>query len=76
MNPPKNAKEVKTFLRLVGYFPTLIKNFAQMAKPLIALTHCDARFAWTSSHCTVFNILKNAVLETPIFTTQTLQNAT
>ena len=41
-------------------------NFAQMAKPLTALTHHDAKFAWTSSHLTAFNTLKSPLLEAPI----------
>ena len=47
MNPPKNAKQVRTFLRLLIYYCKLIKNFAQIAKPLTALTHHDAKFTWT-----------------------------
>ena len=42
------------------------KNFAQIGKPLMALTHHDMRFAWTSTHLTAFNTLKSALLEAPI----------
>ena len=38
MRPPKNAKQVTAFLRLVGYYCKFIKNFAQIAKPLRALS--------------------------------------
>ena len=66
MNPPKNAKQVGAFLGLVGYYCKFIKNFAHIAKPLTALIHHDAKFAWTSSHLTAFNTLKSALLEVPI----------
>ena len=66
MNPPKNAKEVRAFLGLVGYYCKFIKNFAQVTKPLTALTHHDAKFSWTSNHLPAFNTLKSALLEVPI----------
>ena len=36
MNPPKNAKQVKAFLGLLGYYCKFIRNFAQIEKPLTA----------------------------------------
>ena len=66
MNPPKNAKQVRAFLGLVGYYCKFIKNFACIAKPLTALTHHDLKFVWTSGHLTTFNTLKSALLEAPI----------
>ena len=36
---PKNSKHIKAFLGLVGYYCKFIKNFAQIAKPLTALTY-------------------------------------
>ena len=66
MNLPKNGKQVRAFLRLVGYYHKFIKNFAQLAKPLTNLTHHDMKFAWTSSHPTAFNTLKSTLLEAPI----------
>ena len=41
-----------------AYYSKLIKNFACIAKPLTALTHHDAKFAWTSGHHAEFNTLK------------------
>ena len=66
LNPPKNAKQVRAFLGLYDYYHKFNKNFASMAKPLTALTHQDAKFAWTSTHLTVFNTLKSALLEAHI----------
>ena len=58
INPYKNAKQVGAFLGLVGYHCKFIKNFACIAELLTALTHHDAKFAWTSTHLTAFNTLK------------------
>ena len=66
MTPTKNAEQVRAFLDLVGYYHRFIKNFAQIAEPLTALTHHDAKFAWTSGHYAAFNTLKSTMIETPI----------
>ena len=57
----KNAKQVRAFLGLVGYYYKFINNYAWIAKPLTALTHHDGKFAWTSSHHTAFNTLKSTL---------------
>ena len=62
----KNAKHIRAFLGLVCYYCRFIKTFAHKAKPLTPLTHHDVKFAWTSSHLTLFNILKSALIEAPI----------
>ena len=64
MKPPKNAKQVRAFLGLVGYYHKFIKNLAWIAD-LTALTHHDVKFAWTSGHHMAFNTLKSALIEVP-----------
>ena len=66
MTPPKTAKQVRAFLRLIGYYHKFIRNFACISKLLTSLTLHDAKFAWTSSHLTAFNTLKSALLKAPI----------
>ena len=66
MKPQKNAKQVRAFLGIDGYYCKLIKNFARIAKLLTALTHHDAKFSWTSGYHTVFNTLKSALIEASI----------
>ena len=66
MKLPKNAKQVRAFPGLVGYYHRFIRNFAWMAKPLTALIHHDAKFAWTSGHHKAFSTLKSTLLEAPI----------
>ena len=66
LQPLKNAKQVRAFLGLFGYYCKFIKNFALITKPLTALTHHDAKFDWTSGHHAAFNTLKSTLIETPI----------
>ena len=66
MHPPKTAKQLHTFLGLIGYYRKFIKNFAKMAKPLILLTHQKAKFEWTPVHYTAFLTLKESVTQAPI----------
>ena len=63
MHPPKSAKQVCTFLRLIRYYRTFIKNVAKMAKPLTLLTLQKAKFEWTPIHHTAFLMLKESVTQ-------------
>ena len=62
----KQPKQVCTFLGLVTYYSKFIKDFTKMAKPLTLLTHHKTRFEWTSTHHTVFMMLKEARIQVPI----------
>ena len=66
MKPPKNAKQVRAFLGLGGYYHKFIRNFVHIAKPLTALTDHDVKFIWTWSHLTALNTLKSAWPGAPI----------
>ena len=66
INPPQNAKQVRVFLGVVGYYHKLIKNFVHIAELVTVLTYHDARFTWTSSHLTAFNTLKSELLKASI----------
>ena len=66
MKPPKNAKSVRAFFGLVGFYHKFIKTFAQIAKSLTAITYHDVNFDWTSGHHAASNTLKSALIETLI----------
>ena len=66
IHPPKTAKQVCTFLGLIGYYSKFIKNFAMIAKPLTILTCQEAKFEWTPVYHTAFLMLKEAVTQAPI----------
>ena len=66
MHPPKTPKQVCAFLGLVGYYRKFIKNFVKVAKPLILLTHQQAKFEWTPTQQNAFLTLKESVIQAPI----------
>ena len=66
MNPPIMPKQVKAFLRLVGYCRKFIRGFAKIAKPLTMLTRQQVKFNWTPEHQEAFIHLKEAIVQAPI----------
>ena len=66
MNPPTTPKQVRAFLRLVGYYRKFIKGFAKIAKPLTLLTRQQVKFDWISEHQAAFIHLKDAIVQAPI----------
>ena len=66
MHPPVKPKQVRAFLRLVGYYRKFIKNFAKIAKPLTVLTRMDVKFKWKETHHCAFMKLKDAIIQAPI----------
>ena len=63
MSVPKNAKQVKQFLGLVGYYRKFIPRFADISRILTKLTHNDEEFKWTPECDKCFQILKDYLLE-------------
>ena len=47
MPAPRNPKEVKQFLRLVGYYRKFIPRFADISRVLTHLTKKGVEFKWT-----------------------------
>ena len=66
MHPPVNPKQVRAFLRLVGYYRKFIKNFAKIVKPLTKLTQMDVKFEWKETYHCAFMELKDAIIQAPI----------
>lgn len=61
-----NAKDVKSFLGLAGYYKRFIQNFSQISKPLTALLKKDSEFVWTDLCQNSFLELKRLFSEKPI----------
>ena len=59
MPAPKNVKEVKQFLGLVGYYCKFMPRFADISRVLIHLTKKDIEFKWTQECKNFFQILKD-----------------
>ena len=66
MPAPKNPKEVKQFLRLVGYYRKFVPRFADISRVLIHLTKKDIEFKWTPECENCFQILKEFLQQAPM----------
>ena len=66
IKPPTNAKGVREFLGLVGYYRKFINRFADAARPLTKLTRKDFKFIWTEECQTGFEYLRTCLTESPI----------
>jgi len=66
LQPPTNKALLRTFLGLVQYHSRFIPQLATTAAPLWELTKKDVSFNWEPQHTTVFNVLKQAILEAPM----------
>ena len=66
MNPPTTHKQVRAFLRLVGYYRKFIRGFAKIAKPLTLLNRQQLKFDWTPEHQEAFIHLKESIVQAPI----------
>ena len=66
MPAPKNPKEVKQFLELVGYCRKFFPRFADISQVLTHLTKNDVDFKWTSECENCFQILKEFLQQAPI----------
>jgi hypothetical protein len=57
-NPPKNVVEVKSFLRLAGYYHRFIEGFSKIVKPLTSLLEKGKEFKWDAKCEDSFEELK------------------
>ena len=66
MPAPNSTKEIKQFLGLTGYYRKFVPRFADISRPLTALTKKDAKFEWTSACQKSFELLKEALCGEPV----------
>ena len=59
---PKNAEEVKRFVAFCNYYRRFIKDFADIASPLNALSKKKQEFIWTQRCQDSFNNLKQKLM--------------
>ena len=62
----KDAKEIKQFLGLTGYYRKFVPRFADNSRPLTTLTKKDQKFEWTPASQKSFKLLKEALDHEPV----------
>ena len=63
---PNRVKAVRQFVGFVGYYRRFVKNFAELADPLVSLTRKGVPFVWGSEQQRAFDALKACLLSAPI----------
>ncbi|WVZ69477.1 hypothetical protein U9M48_018253 [Paspalum notatum var. saurae] len=63
---PKNAKELRSFLGLSGYYRKFVKHYGLLSKPLLNLLKKNVPFIWTTETDNAFNTLKQALISAPV----------
>jgi len=63
---PKNVKDVMAFLGLASFDRKLVPNFAEMAKPLTALSRKDRQFTLGPQQQQTFQSMKRRLCTTPV----------
>ena len=62
MPPPRDAKAVRRFLGMCGYYRQTIKHYAHVAEPLVQLTHKRKTFNWGAPQQGAFETLKHELM--------------
>lgn len=63
---PLNAKQVRGFLGLTGYYRKFIKGYSLVSRTLSNLLKKDTIFRWTFHEQQAFDTLKQKMLEAPV----------
>jgi hypothetical protein len=63
---PANAKELRSFLGLTGYYRKFVHHFRVISKPFNITLEKNVLFIWSPNHDKAFNILKYALVSTPV----------
>lgn len=63
---PKSLKEVRSFLGFANFYRRFIKNYSDIAKPLIDLTRKDTAFNWTKEADSSFKLFKELFTTAPV----------
>jgi len=63
---PKNTTDVKSFLRLTGYYRKFIPQFIKIAKPLTELLKKGQKWRWDVEQIESFHFLQAALMREPV----------
>ena len=62
---PRSIDEIRSFLGLTGYYRRFVKNYAEVAHPLVALLKKGKQYEWGSEQQRSYELLKQALISYP-----------
>lgn len=65
---PRTVKEVRSFLKLTGYYRKLIKDYVKIARPIFELVKESTKFEWKQKQQETFEKLKLTLTQEPVVT--------
>ena len=63
---PQNAKAIRSFLGLTGFYRRFVNKYTVIAKPLRDLLRKGTKFVWLDEHEQAFKKLKEALINSPL----------
>ncbi|GFX07094.1 transposon Tf2-9 polyprotein [Trichonephila clavipes] len=66
LQPPKNVKQLQSFLGSVNVYNKFIDSYAHIREPLNQLLKKDKQWDWTAECQTAFELLKNKLITKPV----------
>ncbi|KAL1223232.1 putative mitochondrial protein [Cardamine amara subsp. amara] len=66
LQPPKNVKDIRSFLGHAGFYRRFIKDFSKIARPLTRLLCKEQEFNFDSECLKAFQLIKGALISSPI----------
>ena len=61
---PTNAKDIRSFLGLAGFYQRFVKNFAQIVVPLTNMLIKDTKFDWSPAAAKAFQDIRDCIAQT------------
>jgi hypothetical protein len=71
---PTIVHEVRSFLRLAGYYHRFIPDFSKIAKPMTRLLEKDRKFDWTPECEQAFHTLRTLLTSAPVLAQPDIEN--
>ncbi|XP_014216731.1 uncharacterized protein LOC106645393 [Copidosoma floridanum] len=72
---PRNIKKVKQFLGFVGYYRQFVKNYAQIAEPLLRLLKAGTAFKWGDQKEQALKTLVDTLCSGPVLIAPDLEKS-